>query len=524
MGKIKKIQILRHIIQIILFLLLPGLYVLTFSELKTVYEMIINGNFSFIQAFPSLMEFAAVMFFTILMGRFFCGWLCAFGAYNDWIYLMSSKIFKMKFKVNEKVDALLKYVKYIVLLVLLIVTVNMGSLVLEGTSPWDVFGQITDLSNILSSLLIGFILFILITIGAFFIERFFCRYLCPLGAVFAIISKIGIVKINKPSDKCGECRICTNNCSMGLNLYKKEKIKGGDCINCLKCIEVCPIKNTNVNVLGEDVNATLASTVALATFVGVYGLTNLGGKILTDTGIATSAAVTSSVEDSTSTSQTYKDGTYTGSASGFKGTTKISVTIANGKISSIDTVSKQDDSSYYNKAESKISNSIISEQSTSVDTVSGATYSSKGIINAVENALSKAKNSTSEVASSSTTDSSEATSSTENSGSTTSNSTSAESTTTDNTTTGTYTDGTYTGSGTGFKGGTTKISVTVAGGKISSITTVSNEDTPKYYSRVESTITNSIISEQSTSVDTVSGATYSCKGIISAVENALSKA
>ncbi|HEY5525765.1 MAG TPA: 4Fe-4S binding protein, partial [Clostridium sp.] len=176
MGKIKKIQILRHIIQIILFLLLPGLYVLTFSELKTVYGMIINGNFSFIQAFPSLMEFTAVMIFTILMGRFFCGWLCAFGAYNDWIYLISSKIFRTKFKVNEGVDSILKYVKYIVLLVLLIVTVNMGSNVLAGTSPWDVFGQITNLSNILSSLLIGFILLVLITIGAFFIERFFCRY------------------------------------------------------------------------------------------------------------------------------------------------------------------------------------------------------------------------------------------------------------------------------------------------------------------------------------------------------------
>jgi uncharacterized protein with FMN-binding domain len=527
-AKMAKIQVLRHSTQIILFLLLPGLYTLAFSELKTVYGMIINGNFSFIQAFPSLIEVTAVMILTILMGRFFCGWLCAFGAYNDLIYLIASKIFKIKFRVNEKVDFLLKYVKYIVLLVLLIVTVNMGSNVLEGTSPWDVFGQITDLSNILSSLLIGFILLVLITIGAFFIERFFCRYLCPLGAVFSIISKIGIIKINKPSDKCGKCRICTNNCSMGLNLYKKEKIKGGDCINCLKCIEVCPRKNTNVNVLGADVNATLTSTVALATFVGIYGLTNLGGKILTDTGIASST-----LEDSDSAAQMYKDGTYTGSGTGFKGgTTKISVTIAGGKISSIKTVSNQDTPKYYSRVESKITNSIISEQSTSVDTVSGATYSCEGIIDAVENALSKAKNSTSEA---DNTDTSVASSSTGNSASTTSSGTSTPSSTesatsttpsssASTTVTGAYTDGTYTGNGTGFKGGTTKMSVTVASGKISSIKTVSNEDTPKYYSRVESTMVSSIISKQSTSVDTVSGATYSCKGIIAAVENALSKA
>jgi len=391
MGKIKKIQVFRHIVQIILFLLIPGLYVLTFSELKTVYGMIIDGNFSFIQAFPSLIEFTTVMIFTALMGRFFCGWLCAFGAYNDWIYLISSKIFRMKFKVNETVDSILKYLKYIVLLVLLIVTVNMGSTVLAGTSPWDVFAQITDLSNIITSLLIGFILLVLITIGAFFIERFFCRYLCPLGAVFSIISKIGIIKINKPSDKCGKCKICTNNCSMGLKLYKKEKVKGGDCINCLKCIEVCPRKNTDVNVLGENIDATLTSTVALVTFAGIYGLTNSGGKILTDTGIATTTNVaTSSISDSASTSQTYKDGTYTGSGTGFRGTTKISVTVAGGKISSIKTISKQDDTSYYNRAESTIIKSIISKQSATVDTVSGATYSSRGIIDAVKSALSKA--------------------------------------------------------------------------------------------------------------------------------------
>ena len=59
--KIKKSQILRHVIQLISFLLIPGLYAMTLSELKTVYQMIIGGNFNFLQAFPSLVEFAAVM-------------------------------------------------------------------------------------------------------------------------------------------------------------------------------------------------------------------------------------------------------------------------------------------------------------------------------------------------------------------------------------------------------------------------------------------------------------------------------
>lgn len=288
-----------------------------------------------------------------------------------------------------------------------------GISILESTSPWDAFGQITDVSTIFSSLLVGLIFLILITIGAAFIERFFCRYLCPLGAIFSIISKIGIVKINKPKADCGKCRACTMNCSMGLPLYRVDCVKGGDCINCLKCTEVCYRNNANVNLLGRDLDAKLTGSVAMATFLGVYGLTNFAGNAVTKSGIAAksnavssnlnsqteSAPESSKLNHETTSSNTaqnnaskYKDGTYTGSGTGYKGgTTKISVTVSDGKISSIQAISNQDTPKFYQRAEGTIIKSIISKQSTSVDTVSGATYSSKGIMSAVTNALNEAK-------------------------------------------------------------------------------------------------------------------------------------
>lgn len=395
--KIKKSQILRHSVQLILFILLPGLYAMTFSELRTVYQMIIKGDFNFLVAFHSLVEVTAVMLLTIVMGRWFCGWLCAFGAYNDLVYFISRKVFKLKFRVDEKVDSILKYSKYLILIFIIIISWTMGSNILSSTSPWDAFGQISDLSTVLSSLIIGLILLVLITIGAAFIERFFCRYLCPLGAVFSIISKLGIIKINKPKADCGKCRACTINCSMGLQLYKVDGVRGGDCINCLKCTEVCPRNNANVNMLGKDVNQNLASSVAMATMLGVYGLSNFSADALTKSGVIssqneiTSNAVVDSAA-SNSASQKYKDGTYTGSGIGFKGrTTKVSVTIADGKISNIETLSYGDDRKWYERASSSVIPKIISKQSTSVDAVSGATYSSKGIMSAVVNALNKAK-------------------------------------------------------------------------------------------------------------------------------------
>src|SRR5471030_877707 len=353
--KLKKSQILRHSVQLILFILLPGLYAITFSEVKTVYKMIVGGNFNFLQAFPSLIEFVAIMLVTIILGRWFCGWICAFGAYNDLIYFISKKIFKVKFKVNEQVDSILKYLKYVVLLFIIIVSWTIGSNILETVSPWDAFGQITNLSTVFSRLLIGLILLVLITIGAAFIERFFCRYLCPLGAIFAIISRLGITKINKPKDDCGKCRDCTMNCSMGLKLYKVDGARGGDCINCLKCTEVCPRSNANINILWQDLNQNLAGSVAMAAMLGVYGITNFGVDALTKAGVISNNSIISSNEasqDSTadSSSKKYKDGTYTGSGQGFGGTTKVSVTIADGKIIDIKTLSNKDTPDYYERA------------------------------------------------------------------------------------------------------------------------------------------------------------------------------
>ena len=88
------------------------------------------------------------------------------------------------------------------------------------------------------------------------------------------------------------------NCSMGLKLYKVDGARGGDCINCLKCTEVCPRNNANVNILGQDLNQNLAGSVAMAAMLGVYGITNFGVDALTKSGIISNNSAISSNETS----------------------------------------------------------------------------------------------------------------------------------------------------------------------------------------------------------------------------------
>ena len=201
-----------------------------------------------------------------------------------------------------------------------------------------------------------------------------------------------------------------------------------------------------------------------------------------------------------------KDGTYKGSANGYGGKVTVNVTVSKKTMTAIDIVSAPGETdSFFSRAKGVI-DEMLTAQSTDVDVVSGATYSSNGIIGAVKNALYGTE-STATVAS--TAGNSNA------GGSAPSVSKVKES--------GTWKDGTYTGSGKGF-GGNISVKVTVKDGKIKSIdVTSASGETASYFSKAKGIIPK-MISGQTTNVDVASGATYSSNGIIKAVRNALSKA
>lgn len=201
-----------------------------------------------------------------------------------------------------------------------------------------------------------------------------------------------------------------------------------------------------------------------------------------------------------------KDGTYKGSANGYGGKVTVNVTVSKKTMTAIDVVSAPGETdSFFQRAKGVI-DEMLTAQSTDVDVVSGATYSSNGIIGAVKNALFG-------------TESNNATAAAANAGNAGGSAPSVSKVSES----GTWKDGTYTGSGKGF-GGTISVKVTVEDGKISAIdVTSASGETASYFSKAKGIIPK-MISGQTTNVDAASGATYSSNGIITAVRNALSKA
>ena len=224
-------------------------------------------------------------------------------------------------------------------------------------------------------------------------------------------------------------------------------------------------------------------------------------------------------------SKQIKDGQYIGTAQGFNGPIKVRVTVKEGSIAKIEILSHHDDNPYFQRA-SRVISKILGKPGKSVDTVSTATYSSRGIINAVNNALSKAgvapyiskeKSKNSKEKSSGNKNQEK-----ENNKKPQNNPENNSKTNSGKINDAKLKDGQYTGVAQGFSGPIT-VRVTIANGSITNVEILSHSDDAPYFAKAMSVVSR-ILGKPGKTVDTVSQATYSSRGIINAVNNALSKA
>ncbi|MGP1440643.1 MAG: 4Fe-4S binding protein [Treponema sp.] len=198
--------------------------------------------------------------FAIAMGRFYCGYVCPFGFYQD----LLDKIPVKKIKVPHKLDNVLRWMKFVFLgvavflLPFFVPYFFLGKYaypffckyvcpqgVLVGAIPhiiYDYFMRDAESRQILPLLrylfLNKFAIFIIISIACMFIYRLFCRYICPLGAFLGLFNPISIYRF-KINDKCIHCNKCQKACKMNIPVFRVPN--SFDCIRCDECIKACPV-------------------------------------------------------------------------------------------------------------------------------------------------------------------------------------------------------------------------------------------------------------------------------------------
>ena len=491
--KNKKINWIKVVIQILSFALIPGLFEGEFAAVGNIVSCIYKGNISWESVKYSVWMLLATVPATVLVGRFFCGFFCSFGAVQDLLWLGSHRLralFPGKRNL-KKADRIFRFAKYAVLFYF-IIFIWSGVTAVKTAGPWQVFGQYVSFGHwpgLKLLLSVGGVLLLLIFIGSLFVQRFFCRYFCPMGAIYSLISQTSFLKIDKPRKECGKCHLCTSKCPMGMDLTKKDRIAGGECISCQKCVSWCP-----------KGNARFRSRYGVLIGVGVTCATIMVSQLLIAGNLAkekTADSVKKTAENNAEGN--FQNGIYTGTGEGYRGKVTVTVKVADGKITELVLDDYADDKSYMERAKNRIFQEMISRQNTDVDAVSGATYSSNGLIEAVNKALGNEEGEGKKPEQEESEDKQSF----------------IEAGRFQN-----LTDGIYTGSADAFRGDV-EVQVTVEKQKVTDISILSYCDTEEYFFRAAPAVIEQMKAEQSLNVDAVSGATYSSNGVIHAVANAL---
>ena len=215
-----------------------------FGGVATIYEFAASGNF--IQKIHSsafiLMILGVIV--AILFGAIFCGYICPFGSFQEWIGKIGRKLFPKKYNhfVPKKLDHLLRYLRYGVLAMVLYNTAVTAKLVFQAVDPYyALFNFFTNEVAITAYIALG-----VITVLSLFIERPWCKYFCPYGALLGLFNLISIFKIRRNKNTCIGCKQCDNTCPMNIEVSNTNTVKNHQCISCHQCTSemVCPVQNT----------------------------------------------------------------------------------------------------------------------------------------------------------------------------------------------------------------------------------------------------------------------------------------
>jgi polyferredoxin len=208
-----------------------------FGAVETLGRLITQGRFVPKTQASNLWVFAAVAISTALFGSLFCGWLCPLGSVQEWAGRLGKKLLGKKYnRFPRRLDRLLGYMRYLVLAVIMIQTTRLLTLTFARLDPYYALFHFASGQALPGALIV----LALVLAASLLVERPWCRWFCPLGAVLGLIQRISPWKIRR-RENCSGCGSAARRCALNVEVCAGSKVVDTRCNRCGRCLSACPV-------------------------------------------------------------------------------------------------------------------------------------------------------------------------------------------------------------------------------------------------------------------------------------------
>jgi polyferredoxin len=249
----------------------PSIHALCpFGGLESLYTLFTTGGFIQKIFSGTMILFAITLVIAIIFRRSFCGLICPFGAIQEFFAKIGQRLFKKKFIMPKKIDKPLRYLKYGILAITVFYAWKTAGLWMAPYDPWSAYAHLPEgISSVWAEAAVGLVILIITVVGSLIYDRFFCKYLCPMGAFYAIVGKISPHRVVRDENKCIDCGICSNKCPVNIDVQHLKEVKSSECLNCQICVLSCPKEGVLKLSQGKrTISPLITIVIVMALFFG----------------------------------------------------------------------------------------------------------------------------------------------------------------------------------------------------------------------------------------------------------------
>lgn len=260
---------------------------LPISSLMSLKYFFLSGEIHSLHP-AGLFIFVAVVAVSLLFGKSFCGWICPVGLLSESVAdfgdKITKKVFGRTFRMPRFIDYPLRSLKYFLLgffAYVVLIAMDETALRIFLDNDYNLLSDIKMYYFFINISQFAFVVISVLFILSIFIRNFWCRYLCPYGALLGFIGLFSPNKISRNEASCIDCSLCAKACPSKIKVDKVKTVISDECNSCFNCIDACPVKETldlKNQFFGFTISKKAAAILIVALFIIITGIGMLTGN------------------------------------------------------------------------------------------------------------------------------------------------------------------------------------------------------------------------------------------------------